>query len=194
MAAIPSSLEASKDSHLRNMLLPRQQTISDYNMQGNRASSQDDNVIAFPVIRFIRRKRITTPVPPRPPNSQFIPRCSQTHPFHMPCPKLNQCTLTPPETPCPSFIHACIPRVGAEFSWGSSRINQSVLVRRAKRPQIWTDGSIDESRMSNGRLTAPQEEQVLLLWPLAPHFGQSVPCMLMESREGSKRGYVDLVQ
>ena len=39
-------------------------------------------------------------------------------------------------------------------------------------------GHIDKSGVSNGKLTAPQEEQVLLPWPLAPHFGQSVPCML----------------
>lgn len=35
---------------------------------------------------------------------------------------------------------------------------------------------------SNGRgedrvRTAPQEEQVLSLWPEAPHLGQSLPCM-----------------
>lgn len=31
---------------------------------------------------------------------------------------------------------------------------------------------------NKGELTAPQELQVLSLWPEAPHLGQSVPCIL----------------
>ena len=35
-------------------------------------------------------------------------------------------------------------------------------------------------RMGMRELTAPQELQVLSLWPEAPHLGQSVPCMLAD--------------
>ncbi len=45
-----------------------------------------------------------------------------------------------------------------------------------------SEGDAEETaRENNGcvenRLTAPQEEQVLSLWPVAPHLGQSEPCM-----------------